>query len=77
MPLTVCLVCLCVDGLIFAVNGFSTDQSAPLKGFVINYSTKDILDTFNLEKMVNPKHTHTHTIDINTDVEKQSEQNIY
>ncbi|XP_069370278.1 peptidyl-glycine alpha-amidating monooxygenase isoform X1 [Paralichthys olivaceus] len=34
------------DGLIFAVNGESPYRSAPLRGFVINYSTKDILDTF-------------------------------
>ncbi|XP_034997375.1 peptidyl-glycine alpha-amidating monooxygenase isoform X2 [Hippoglossus stenolepis] len=34
------------DGLIFAVNGKSPYHSAPLRGFVINYSTKDILDTF-------------------------------
>ncbi|XP_053267124.1 peptidyl-glycine alpha-amidating monooxygenase [Pleuronectes platessa] len=34
------------DGLIFAVNGQSPYRSAPLRGFVINYSTKDILDTF-------------------------------
>ncbi|XP_035463743.2 peptidyl-glycine alpha-amidating monooxygenase B isoform X1 [Scophthalmus maximus] len=34
------------DGLIFAVNGESPYGSAPLRGFVINYSTKDILDTF-------------------------------
>ncbi|KAM6902478.1 peptidyl-glycine alpha-amidating monooxygenase B [Xenentodon cancila] len=33
-------------GLIFAVNGESPYLSAPLRGFVINYSTKDILDTF-------------------------------
>ncbi|XP_076613674.1 peptidyl-glycine alpha-amidating monooxygenase A isoform X2 [Chaetodon auriga] len=37
-------------GLIFAVNGDSPYHSAPLRGFVINYSTKDILDTFNPEK---------------------------
>ncbi|XP_068190058.1 peptidyl-glycine alpha-amidating monooxygenase B isoform X2 [Antennarius striatus] len=36
------------DGLIFAVNGMS--RPAPLRGFVINYSTKDILDTFYPEK---------------------------
>uniref|UniRef100_UPI0037E9034D peptidyl-glycine alpha-amidating monooxygenase B isoform X2 n=1 Tax=Semicossyphus pulcher TaxID=241346 RepID=UPI0037E9034D len=35
------------DGQIFAVNGVG---SAPLRGFVIDYSTKDILDTFNPEK---------------------------
>ncbi|XP_067340274.1 peptidyl-glycine alpha-amidating monooxygenase B isoform X1 [Channa argus] len=34
------------DGLIFAVNGQSQYASAPLRGFVINYSTEDILDTF-------------------------------
>ncbi|XP_073333624.1 peptidyl-glycine alpha-amidating monooxygenase B isoform X2 [Pagrus major] len=38
------------DGLIFAVNGDSPYHSAPLRGFVIDYSTKDILDTFNPEK---------------------------
>ncbi|XP_068609284.1 peptidyl-glycine alpha-amidating monooxygenase B [Brachionichthys hirsutus] len=38
------------DGVIFAVNGMSPDRSAPLRGFVINYSTKDILDTFYPEK---------------------------
>ncbi|XP_051794330.1 peptidyl-glycine alpha-amidating monooxygenase A isoform X2 [Acanthochromis polyacanthus] len=37
-------------GLIFAVNGESPFRSAPLKGFVINYSTKDILDTFSPNK---------------------------
>ncbi|XP_070844391.1 peptidyl-glycine alpha-amidating monooxygenase isoform X1 [Chaetodon trifascialis] len=37
-------------GLIFAVNGDSLYHSAPLRGFVISYSTKDILDTFNPEK---------------------------
>uniref|UniRef100_A0AAV2IYR6 Peptidylglycine alpha-amidating monooxygenase n=1 Tax=Knipowitschia caucasica TaxID=637954 RepID=A0AAV2IYR6_KNICA len=35
------------DGLIYAVNGKSSfGLSAPLQGFVINYSTKDIIDTF-------------------------------
>nr|XP_043868756.1 peptidyl-glycine alpha-amidating monooxygenase A isoform X2 [Solea senegalensis] len=34
------------DGVIFAVNGESPYRDAPLRGFVINYSTKDILDTF-------------------------------
>ncbi|KAF7216706.1 peptidyl-glycine alpha-amidating monooxygenase A [Nothobranchius furzeri] len=34
------------DGLIFAVNGESLYHSAPLRGFVINYSTNRILDTF-------------------------------
>ncbi|GAA6227220.1 peptidyl-glycine alpha-amidating monooxygenase isoform X3 [Lates japonicus] len=38
------------DGLIFAVNGESPYRSAPLRGFVINYSTKDILDTFSPKK---------------------------
>ncbi|XP_039635335.1 peptidyl-glycine alpha-amidating monooxygenase isoform X3 [Perca fluviatilis] len=38
------------DGLIFAVNGESPYRSAPLRGFVIDYSTTDILDTFNPEK---------------------------
>uniref|UniRef100_A0A8D0CWK9 Peptidylglycine alpha-amidating monooxygenase n=1 Tax=Sander lucioperca TaxID=283035 RepID=A0A8D0CWK9_SANLU len=38
------------DGLIFAVNGESPYRSAPLRGFVIDYSTMDILDTFNPEK---------------------------
>ncbi|XP_030626113.1 peptidyl-glycine alpha-amidating monooxygenase B isoform X1 [Chanos chanos] len=34
-------------GLIYAVNGESAyGQSAPLQGFVVNYSTKEILDTF-------------------------------
>uniref|UniRef100_A0A3P8WQG2 Peptidylglycine alpha-amidating monooxygenase n=1 Tax=Cynoglossus semilaevis TaxID=244447 RepID=A0A3P8WQG2_CYNSE len=44
------------DGLIFAVNGQSSYLSIPLKGFVINYSTKDILDTFapNTEDFVMP-----------------------
>ncbi|XP_029025575.1 peptidyl-glycine alpha-amidating monooxygenase isoform X2 [Betta splendens] len=37
------------DGLIFAVNGNSLYHTAPLRGFVINYSTKDILDTFSPE----------------------------
>ncbi|KAK2818768.1 hypothetical protein Q5P01_024329 [Channa striata] len=34
------------DGLIFAVNGQSQSHSVPLEGFVINYSTEDILATF-------------------------------
>uniref|UniRef100_A0A673ALF8 Peptidylglycine alpha-amidating monooxygenase n=1 Tax=Sphaeramia orbicularis TaxID=375764 RepID=A0A673ALF8_9TELE len=35
------------DGLIFAVNGESPyGRSAPLRGFVIDYSTKNIVDTF-------------------------------
>ncbi|XP_061887416.1 peptidyl-glycine alpha-amidating monooxygenase B isoform X3 [Entelurus aequoreus] len=35
------------DGLIFAVNGLSSyGRSTPLSGFAINYSTKDIVDTF-------------------------------
>ncbi|KAM9456628.1 peptidyl-glycine alpha-amidating monooxygenase B isoform 2-T4 [Clarias gariepinus] len=34
-------------GLIYVVNGDSAyGQSAPLQGFVLNYSTKEILDTF-------------------------------
>ncbi|KAF4107891.1 hypothetical protein G5714_010650 [Onychostoma macrolepis] len=34
-------------GLIYAVNGVPPDgQVAPLRGFVINYSTKEILDSF-------------------------------
>ncbi|KAB5543643.1 hypothetical protein PHYPO_G00081710 [Pangasianodon hypophthalmus] len=34
-------------GLIYVVNGESAyGQSAPLRGFVLNYSTKEILDTF-------------------------------
>uniref|UniRef100_A0A3B1KK87 Peptidylglycine alpha-amidating monooxygenase n=1 Tax=Astyanax mexicanus TaxID=7994 RepID=A0A3B1KK87_ASTMX len=34
-------------GLIYVVNGESPyGQSAPLRGFVLNYSTKEILDTF-------------------------------
>ncbi|XP_027132606.1 peptidyl-glycine alpha-amidating monooxygenase A isoform X2 [Larimichthys crocea] len=37
-------------GLIFAVNGASAYRSVPLSGFVINYSTKEILDTFSPEK---------------------------
>ncbi|XP_042250297.1 peptidyl-glycine alpha-amidating monooxygenase isoform X3 [Thunnus maccoyii] len=38
-------------GLIFAVNGKSLyGHSAPLRGFAINYSTKDVLDTFIPEK---------------------------
>lgn len=47
------MFCVCLDGLIFAVNGESLyDPAAPLKGFVINYSTKDIVDTFQPEKKV-------------------------
>ncbi|KAK5607474.1 hypothetical protein CRENBAI_021222 [Crenichthys baileyi] len=34
------------DGLIFAVNGDSPYHSAPLRGFVLDYSTKQILDSF-------------------------------
>ncbi|KAI9547210.1 hypothetical protein NQZ68_020031, partial [Dissostichus eleginoides] len=37
------------DGLIFAVNGESPFGSAPLRGFVIDYSTLDILDIFKPE----------------------------
>ncbi|XP_034402827.1 peptidyl-glycine alpha-amidating monooxygenase isoform X2 [Cyclopterus lumpus] len=38
------------DGFIFAVNGESPYRSTPLRGFVIDYSTMDIVDTFNPEK---------------------------
>lgn len=39
------------NGLIFAVNGESPyGRSAPLRGFVIDYSTKNIVDTFGPEK---------------------------
>ncbi|XP_059213352.1 peptidyl-glycine alpha-amidating monooxygenase B isoform X1 [Centropristis striata] len=38
------------DGLIFAVNGESPYSSAPLRGFVIDYQTTEILDTFKPEK---------------------------
>lgn len=38
------------NGLIFAVNGESPYSSPPLRGFVIDYSTTDILDTFSPEK---------------------------
>ncbi|KAI4816299.1 hypothetical protein KUCAC02_008629 [Chaenocephalus aceratus] len=38
------------DGLIFAVNGKSTFGSTPLRGFVIDYSTLDILDIFKPEE---------------------------
>uniref|UniRef100_A0A674A0N7 Peptidylglycine alpha-amidating monooxygenase n=1 Tax=Salmo trutta TaxID=8032 RepID=A0A674A0N7_SALTR len=42
-------------GLIYAVNGESTyGHSAPLKGFVINYSTKEILDDFSPENFGMP-----------------------
>uniref|UniRef100_A0A3Q2PCU6 Peptidylglycine alpha-amidating monooxygenase n=1 Tax=Fundulus heteroclitus TaxID=8078 RepID=A0A3Q2PCU6_FUNHE len=34
------------DGLIFAVNGDSPYHSAPLRGFVLDYSTKQIRDSF-------------------------------
>lgn len=37
------------DGLIFAVNGESLIRTAPLKGFVISYPTKNIIDTFQPE----------------------------
>ncbi|XP_034566304.1 peptidyl-glycine alpha-amidating monooxygenase B isoform X4 [Notolabrus celidotus] len=37
-------------GLIFAVNGESFSSLTPVRGFVINYSTKEILDTFSPEK---------------------------
>ncbi|KAM3874340.1 peptidyl-glycine alpha-amidating monooxygenase B [Diretmus argenteus] len=38
-------------GLIYAVNGESPrGNSAPLRGFIINYSTKDIVDTFSPDK---------------------------
>uniref|UniRef100_A0AAX7V669 Peptidylglycine alpha-amidating monooxygenase n=1 Tax=Astatotilapia calliptera TaxID=8154 RepID=A0AAX7V669_ASTCA len=38
------------DGLIFAVNGESLSRPVPIRGFVIDYSTKDILDTFSPNK---------------------------
>uniref|UniRef100_A0A8C2WW94 Peptidylglycine alpha-amidating monooxygenase n=1 Tax=Cyclopterus lumpus TaxID=8103 RepID=A0A8C2WW94_CYCLU len=38
------------NGFIFAVNGESPYRSTPLRGFVIDYSTMDIVDTFNPEK---------------------------
>ncbi|XP_010781060.1 peptidyl-glycine alpha-amidating monooxygenase B-like [Notothenia coriiceps] len=38
------------DGLIFAVNGESPFGSATLRGFVIDYSTLDILDIFKPEE---------------------------
>uniref|UniRef100_A0A667ZLG8 Peptidylglycine alpha-amidating monooxygenase n=1 Tax=Myripristis murdjan TaxID=586833 RepID=A0A667ZLG8_9TELE len=39
------------SGLIFAVNGESPyGHSAPLRGFVINYSTQEIVDSFSPEK---------------------------
>ncbi|KAM9841338.1 peptidyl-glycine alpha-amidating monooxygenase B [Aulostomus maculatus] len=39
------------DGVIFAVNGNSLyDSTTPLRGFTINYSTKEILDVFSPEK---------------------------
>uniref|UniRef100_A0A8C7LGA5 Peptidylglycine alpha-amidating monooxygenase n=1 Tax=Oncorhynchus kisutch TaxID=8019 RepID=A0A8C7LGA5_ONCKI len=42
-------------GLIYAVNGESAyGRSAPLKGFVINYSTKEILDDFSPENFGMP-----------------------
>lgn len=40
------------DGLIFAVNGESLSRPVPIRGFVIDYSTKDILDTFSPNKKV-------------------------
>lgn len=47
------------DGVIFAVNGESPyGLAAPLKGFVINYSTKDIVDTFQPEKKQDFKMPH-------------------
>uniref|UniRef100_A0A665WWH6 Peptidylglycine alpha-amidating monooxygenase n=1 Tax=Echeneis naucrates TaxID=173247 RepID=A0A665WWH6_ECHNA len=38
------------NGLLFAVNGDSPYHSAPIRGFIINYSSKDILDTFSPNK---------------------------
>ncbi|XP_037547789.1 peptidyl-glycine alpha-amidating monooxygenase [Nematolebias whitei] len=38
------------DDLIYAVNGESLYRSTPLKGFVVSYSTKRILDTFSPNK---------------------------
>ncbi|XP_039904663.1 peptidyl-glycine alpha-amidating monooxygenase isoform X1 [Simochromis diagramma] len=38
------------DGLIFAVNGESLSRPVPIRGFVIDYSTKDILDNFSPNK---------------------------
>lgn len=47
------LCCAYTDDLIYAVNGESLYRSTPLKGFVISYSTKRILDTFSPNKKVN------------------------
>uniref|UniRef100_A0A3Q3G8K6 Peptidylglycine alpha-amidating monooxygenase n=1 Tax=Labrus bergylta TaxID=56723 RepID=A0A3Q3G8K6_9LABR len=38
------------NGVIFAVNGESLFSSAPLRGFVIDYTTKEIIDTFQPEQ---------------------------
>ncbi|XP_060890201.1 peptidyl-glycine alpha-amidating monooxygenase isoform X2 [Labrus mixtus] len=38
------------DGVIFAVNGESLFSSAPLRGFLIDYTTKEIIDTFQPEQ---------------------------
>lgn len=48
----ICVFLLCEDGLIFAVNGESLSRPVPIRGFVIDYSTKDILDTFSPNKKV-------------------------
>uniref|UniRef100_UPI003AACF3F8 peptidyl-glycine alpha-amidating monooxygenase B n=1 Tax=Centroberyx gerrardi TaxID=166262 RepID=UPI003AACF3F8 len=52
-------------GLIYAVNGESPyGHSAPLRGFIIDYSTKDIVDTFSPEKQ---KFKMPHDIVVNKD----------
>uniref|UniRef100_A0A674PC92 Peptidylglycine alpha-amidating monooxygenase n=1 Tax=Takifugu rubripes TaxID=31033 RepID=A0A674PC92_TAKRU len=38
------------DGLLYAVNGVSPHHSAPVRGFVMNYYSTGILDTFQPEK---------------------------
>uniref|UniRef100_A0A8C1WH87 Peptidylglycine alpha-amidating monooxygenase n=1 Tax=Cyprinus carpio TaxID=7962 RepID=A0A8C1WH87_CYPCA len=53
-------------GLIYAVNGVPPDgQVAPLQGFVINYSTKEILDSFSPDTQVLVT-AHIYTLLLNT-----------
>ncbi|XP_078811748.1 peptidyl-glycine alpha-amidating monooxygenase B isoform X1 [Oryzias latipes] len=46
------------DGLIYAVNGDSPYHSAPLRGFVINYTSREILDTFSPKRKQDFKMPH-------------------
>ena len=68
-PLFVLHKCNCflrAGGLIYAVNGESADgNSAPIRGFVIDYSSKDIVNVFRpVDQVYRRRHAykrHTHT----------------